>query len=211
MRSPCSSSKNCCTRWMSLEARAETRCIVLTGGGTKAFCAGADLADTGTQAHGNDRFRDARPRGARAHRDAPEARHRRAARLVHRRWIRAGDGVRRAHRVDDGEVPHRRRVSRRGPVVGHEPDAARALHRPQPHARHADPGRRPLGGESRRARPRDPRRSRRTLSTPKSRKSPRASLPARRSVFRAIKETVRAQYWDLACRPRTSSRRAGPS
>ena len=41
----------------ALEARAETRCIVLTGGGTKAFCAGADLADS-RGAHGNDRFRD---------------------------------------------------------------------------------------------------------------------------------------------------------
>jgi enoyl-CoA hydratase/carnithine racemase len=30
---------------------------VLTGAGTKAFCAGADLSGTGTQAHGNNRFR----------------------------------------------------------------------------------------------------------------------------------------------------------
>jgi enoyl-CoA hydratase/carnithine racemase len=28
-----------------LEKRAETRCVVLTGTGTKAFCAGADLGD----------------------------------------------------------------------------------------------------------------------------------------------------------------------
>jgi enoyl-CoA hydratase/carnithine racemase len=41
----------------ALEARAQTRCIVLAGGGTKAFCAGADLADA-RGAHGNDRFRD---------------------------------------------------------------------------------------------------------------------------------------------------------
>ena len=41
----------------ALETRDETRCIVLTGGGTKAFCAGADLSGTGVQAHGNDRFR----------------------------------------------------------------------------------------------------------------------------------------------------------
>jgi len=41
----------------ALEARQETRCIVLTGAGTKAFCAGADLADTRGQAHGNNRFR----------------------------------------------------------------------------------------------------------------------------------------------------------
>ena len=41
----------------ALEARRETRCIVLTGGGTKAFCAGADIADTAGQAHGNNRFR----------------------------------------------------------------------------------------------------------------------------------------------------------
>ena len=40
-----------------LEARTETRCIVLTGAGTKAFCAGADLSGSGTQAHGNTRFR----------------------------------------------------------------------------------------------------------------------------------------------------------
>jgi enoyl-CoA hydratase/carnithine racemase len=41
----------------ALEARDETRCIVLTGGGTKAFCAGADLSGSGDQAHGNQRFR----------------------------------------------------------------------------------------------------------------------------------------------------------
>ena len=40
-----------------LESRAETRCIVLTGAGAKAFCAGADLSGSGTQAHGNNRFR----------------------------------------------------------------------------------------------------------------------------------------------------------
>jgi enoyl-CoA hydratase/carnithine racemase len=37
----------------TLEAREQTRCIVLTGAGTKAFCAGADLAGAG----GNQRFR----------------------------------------------------------------------------------------------------------------------------------------------------------
>jgi len=37
----------------TLEARDETRCIVLTGAGTKAFCAGADLSGTGN----NERFR----------------------------------------------------------------------------------------------------------------------------------------------------------
>jgi enoyl-CoA hydratase/carnithine racemase len=41
----------------ALEARQETRCIVLTGAGTKAFSAGADLSGTGGEAHGNDRFR----------------------------------------------------------------------------------------------------------------------------------------------------------
>lgn len=41
----------------ALEERGETRCIVLTGGGTKAFCAGADLSGTGEQAHGNLGFR----------------------------------------------------------------------------------------------------------------------------------------------------------
>ena len=40
-----------------LEARGDTRCIVLAGAGTKAFCAGADLSDTRGQAHGNKRFR----------------------------------------------------------------------------------------------------------------------------------------------------------
>ncbi len=42
----------------TLEARDQTRCIVLTGAGTKAFCAGADLSGTGSQAHGNHRFRE---------------------------------------------------------------------------------------------------------------------------------------------------------
>jgi enoyl-CoA hydratase len=41
----------------ALEARNETRCIVLSGAGKKAFCAGADLADTRGQAHGNKNFR----------------------------------------------------------------------------------------------------------------------------------------------------------
>ena len=42
----------------TLEARDQTRCIVLTGAGTKAFSAGADLsAGAGSQAHGNNRFR----------------------------------------------------------------------------------------------------------------------------------------------------------
>lgn len=41
-----------------LEARDDTRCIVLTGSGVKAFSAGADLSGTGTQAHGNNRFRN---------------------------------------------------------------------------------------------------------------------------------------------------------
>ena len=41
----------------ALEARVDTRSIVLTGAGSKAFCAGADLSGTGAQAHGNDRFR----------------------------------------------------------------------------------------------------------------------------------------------------------
>ena len=36
-----------------LEKRDQTRCIVLAGAGTKAFCAGADLSGTGS----NERFR----------------------------------------------------------------------------------------------------------------------------------------------------------
>ena len=40
----------------ALESRSETRCIVLTGAGTKAFSAGADLADS-KGAHGNTSFR----------------------------------------------------------------------------------------------------------------------------------------------------------
>ncbi|HYC48367.1 MAG TPA: enoyl-CoA hydratase/isomerase family protein [Burkholderiales bacterium] len=40
-----------------LEARSETRCIVLAGAGNKAFSAGADMGDTRGQAHGNTRFR----------------------------------------------------------------------------------------------------------------------------------------------------------
>jgi enoyl-CoA hydratase/carnithine racemase len=41
----------------ALEKRPDTRCIVLTGAGAKAFSAGADIADTRGQAHGNARFR----------------------------------------------------------------------------------------------------------------------------------------------------------
>lgn len=40
----------------ALEARSETRCIVLTGAGTKAFCAGADISGN-AEAHANERFR----------------------------------------------------------------------------------------------------------------------------------------------------------
>lgn len=40
----------------ALESRSDTRCIVLTGAGTKAFSAGADLADS-KGAHGNTSFR----------------------------------------------------------------------------------------------------------------------------------------------------------
>ena len=40
-----------------LEARPETRCIVLAGAGSKAFSAGADIADARRQAHGNTSFR----------------------------------------------------------------------------------------------------------------------------------------------------------
>ena len=40
----------------SLESRSDTRCIVLAGAGTKAFSAGADLADS-KGAHGNTSFR----------------------------------------------------------------------------------------------------------------------------------------------------------
>src|SRR5881628_1764687 len=78
----------------ALEAREATRCIVLTGSGTKAFSAGADLAGGPRAADEAVRFRD-------------------------------------------GEVPHRRRLPRRGALLGHEPRAPRALHRPQPHAGHA--------------------------------------------------------------------------
>jgi enoyl-CoA hydratase len=42
----------------ALEGRHETRCIVLTGAGSKAFCAGADIsASSGNKAHGDKRFR----------------------------------------------------------------------------------------------------------------------------------------------------------
>ena len=41
-----------------LEARDETRCIVLTGAGTKAFCAGADLSGKATEPGSEGRFRD---------------------------------------------------------------------------------------------------------------------------------------------------------
>src|SRR5688572_12263488 len=40
----------------TLETRSDTRCIVLAGAGTKAFSAGADLADS-KGAHGNTSFR----------------------------------------------------------------------------------------------------------------------------------------------------------
>jgi enoyl-CoA hydratase/carnithine racemase len=41
-----------------LEHRAETRCIVLTGGGTKAFCAGADLKAARNVNPAGESFRD---------------------------------------------------------------------------------------------------------------------------------------------------------
>jgi enoyl-CoA hydratase/carnithine racemase len=43
-----------------LEKRKETRCIILTGGGTKAFSAGADLSDSGEKSvEDQAKFRDA--------------------------------------------------------------------------------------------------------------------------------------------------------
>jgi enoyl-CoA hydratase len=43
-----------------LEKRAETRCVVLTGAGTKAFCAGADLGDEARHSpEAGQAFRDA--------------------------------------------------------------------------------------------------------------------------------------------------------
>jgi enoyl-CoA hydratase/carnithine racemase len=42
----------------ALEARAETRCIVLTGSGAKAFCAGADLSGRGGTSEGGAQFRE---------------------------------------------------------------------------------------------------------------------------------------------------------
>jgi enoyl-CoA hydratase/carnithine racemase len=42
----------------TLEGRAETRCIVFTGTGTKAFCAGADLSGRGGTTEGGARFRE---------------------------------------------------------------------------------------------------------------------------------------------------------
>ncbi|WGF90878.1 enoyl-CoA hydratase/isomerase family protein [Marinivivus vitaminiproducens] len=41
-----------------LEKRAETRCVVLTGSGTKAFCAGADLKAVGDGVGTGTQFRD---------------------------------------------------------------------------------------------------------------------------------------------------------
>lgn len=42
----------------ALETRVETRCIVLTGAGTKAFCAGADLVKKGGATDDGTRFSD---------------------------------------------------------------------------------------------------------------------------------------------------------
>ncbi|POF32395.1 enoyl-CoA hydratase-related protein [Roseibium marinum] len=47
--------------WSDLESRDDISCIVLTGAGEKAFCAGADLKDTGKQ--GVDYWADPRPNG----------------------------------------------------------------------------------------------------------------------------------------------------
>lgn len=47
--------------WSELEGNTEVSCVVLTGAGEKAFCAGADMKDTGKE--GLEYWADARPNG----------------------------------------------------------------------------------------------------------------------------------------------------
>ncbi len=47
--------------WLDLETRSDVSCAVLTGAGNKAFCAGADLKDTGKQ--GLEYWAETRPNG----------------------------------------------------------------------------------------------------------------------------------------------------
>jgi len=76
----------------ALEAREATRCIVLTGSGTKAFSAGADLA--AARAPRTRRCASASWGAAcRSRRNDRQAGHRRHSRLVHRRRVRHRHGV----------------------------------------------------------------------------------------------------------------------
>ena len=88
-----------------LEARRETRALLLVGKGPRAFCAGADLTqEVRAHALGRPRFPRGGPARGRAHRELPQAGRLRRARLVHRRRHRARLAGRHPHRVLDGQV-----------------------------------------------------------------------------------------------------------
>ncbi len=47
--------------WLDLESRSDVRCVVITGAGEKAFCAGADMKGTGSS--GLEYWAETRPNG----------------------------------------------------------------------------------------------------------------------------------------------------
>ncbi len=125
----------------ALEARAETRCVVLTGAGAKAFSAGADLGDEARHTAELGRaFRETGRRLVERIETFPEARGFGSTRLVHRRRHRLCVGRRYSHCRGVGTISRRRRVSRHHPDLERWDGAACSLHRPKPDARSVAPG-----------------------------------------------------------------------
>ena len=125
-----------------LERRSDIRCVILTGAGERAFCAGADLREQQalTSPADSAAFRSLARQNRGGDRAMPQAGGGGHWRLVHRRRHRAGLDLRHPHRRRGRGVPHRGRLSRRAAKLGHGPGAVAPPPRPLAGARFAATG-----------------------------------------------------------------------